>query len=209
MSYPELVSEISTCRRCGLWRYRRNPVPGEGPLHADVMFVGEAPGRNEDEQGRPFVGAAGRLLTELIELLGISRAQVYITNVVKCRPPGNRDPEPEEVEACLPYLIRQIQIIKPKLLVALGRHAARTLYKLAGIEWRSMGQQHGRSVEACIGGVKLVLIATYHPAAALYNPGLRDELVKDFRDVIAPKVKEIVSSAGKLGPSQRKLTEFL
>ncbi len=179
--WERLEEEIRRCTRCPLHRYRRNAVPGEGNRNADVMLVGEAPGAREDEQGRPFVGAAGKLLNELLGLAGLERRSVYITNVVKCRPPRNRDPREEEIRACLPYLRRQVMLIRPRILVALGRHAARTLFEEAGLEWRSMARQHGMPVEAVVAGVKLILYPTYHPAAALYNPGLRGSLEEDFR----------------------------
>ena len=202
-AYAELVKKIAECRRCPLHRSRKNPVPGEGPLDAEVMFVGEAPGKNEDEQGRPFVGAAGSLLNKLLAEAGLRREEVYITNVVKCRPPGNRDPTDEEIEACLPYLLEQIRIIRPRVIVALGRHSARTLFRLAGLKWESMSKQHGRVYDAVIAGVPVKLVATYHPAAALYKPPLRETLFEDFRTVIARLVKE----AGEAKP--RTLLDFL
>ncbi len=189
-AYKDLVRRIMECKRCPLHRTRKNPVPGEGPLNADVMFVGEAPGRNEDEQGRPFVGAAGNLLNKLLEEAGLKRNEVYITNVVKCRPPGNRDPTDEEIEACLPYLVEQIKIIRPRVIVALGRYSARTLFRLAGLKWESMSKQHGRVYDATIAGVRVKLVATYHPAAALYRPPLRETLAEDFRTVLSRLVRE-------------------
>ncbi|ABM79966.1 type-4 uracil-DNA glycosylase [Hyperthermus butylicus] len=188
--YRRLVEEIMNCTKCRLHQYRRNPVPGEGPLNAKVMVIGEAPGRNEDLQGRPFVGAAGQLLNKLLELAGLKREQVYITNIVKCRPPGNRDPQEDEVKACLPYLLHQIRLVKPKLIIAVGRHSARTLLELAGLQWRSMSEQHGKTYHGEIGGVKLMITVTYHPAAALYKPPLRQKLEDDFRGPIAAAVRE-------------------
>jgi len=192
--YKRLVEEIRSCTRCVLHRFRRNPVPGEGPLDARVMVVGEAPGKKEDEEGRPFVGPAGQLLNRLLELAGLRRDQVYITNVVKCRPPGNRDPRDEEIEACLPFLIRQLQLIKPGLVIAVGRHAGRTLYRLAGLRWTSMTRLHGRVVEAEIAGLRLLLAVTYHPAAALYRPPIREELERDFKGPIAEAVRRVLES---------------
>lgn len=181
--YRRLVEEIRSCTKCRLHATRKNPVPGEGPLDADIMLVGEAPGKREDELGRPFVGRAGELLNALLRMAGLRREDVYITNVVKCRPPGNRDPREDEIAACLPYLIRQIQIISPKLIIALGRHAGRTLYSLAGKKWPGMRRAHGRAVPARVAGVSVTLYATYHPAAALYNPQLRSVLEEDFRRI--------------------------
>ncbi len=211
--YSKLVDEIRNCKKCRLWQYRKNPVPGEGPLDSKIMFIGEAPGKSEDERGRPFVGAAGKLLTELIEMLGLKRSDVYITNIVKCRPPGNRDPQPDEVEACLPYLLKQISLLRPRVIIALGRHSANLLFKLVGKEWFSMARQHGSVIEGKINNIKVFIIPTYHPAAALYNPGLRDKLENDFRGPIKKLVEENIfgkrekreTSSRK---SQRKLTDY-
>jgi len=202
--YERLVGEISACTRCPLHATRKKPVPGEGPLDADVMVVGEAPGRREDETGRPFVGPAGRLLDALLVKAGLERGGVYITNVVKCRPPGNRDPTREEIAACLPYLRRQIRIIRPRVIIALGRHAGRTLYELAGRRWRGMKAEHGVPLEVEIEGVRLTLVATYHPAAALYNPQVRRSLEEDFSNIIANIVHGRGSKSGR-----RSLLDFM
>ena len=210
--YRRLVEEIAKCTKCPLHLHRRNPVPGEGPLDARVMVVGEAPGKKEDEQGRPFVGPAGQLLNQLLGLAGLDRSQVYITNVVKCRPPGNRDPRDEEIEACLPYLIRQIRLIQPGLIIAVGRHAGRTLYRLAGLRWTSMTRLHGRVVEATIAGHRVLLAVTYHPAAALYKPPIRRLLEEDFSGPIAEAVKKAMESADAARPTggrQASLLDFM
>jgi len=188
--WSNLINAIVNCRKCRLSEYRRNPVPGEGNPSARVMFIGEAPGEKEDETGRPFVGAAGKLLTELIESIGFKREDFYITNVVKCRPPNNRDPEEDEINACLPYLLKQIELVKPRVIVALGRHAARTLFNIAGLKWVSMSSMHGKAFKAVINGVEVVIIPTFHPAAALYNPGLKNELRSDFENTIRRHVSE-------------------
>ncbi len=198
---PELgkiAEEIMRCKRCPLYKTRKNPVPGEGRCDAEIMFVGEAPGAREDETGRPFVGAAGKLLTELLEGIGVKREDVYITNVVKCRPPGNRDPTEEEIAACSPYLLRQIKAIKPKIIVALGRHAAKFLYGQAGLKWVNMTRMHGKIYDAVISGVEIKLMATYHPAAALYYPKLKPLLVEDFQK-LKKLLEEIRNSAGPRG----------
>jgi DNA polymerase len=187
--YEGLVSEILSCTRCPLYSSRTRAVPGEGPLNASIMFVGEAPGRSEDLEGRPFVGSAGKLLDSLLSSIGVERGGVYITNVVKCRPPGNREPFDSEVRACNPYLRRQISMIKPKIIVALGRIAGRTLYEMAGLRWDSIRAARGRVERVRVEGVDLMLTVTFHPAAALYNPGLREELENDFKNVIAPLVR--------------------
>lgn len=187
--YEGLVSEILSCTRCPLYSSRTRAVPGEGPLNASIMFVGEAPGRSEDLEGRPFVGSAGKLLDSLLSSIGVERGSVYITNVVKCRPPGNREPFDSEVRACNPYLRRQISMIKPKIIVALGRIAGRKLYEMAGLRWDSIRAARGRVERVRVEGVDLMLTVTFHPAAALYNPGLREELENDFKNVIAPLVR--------------------
>jgi len=172
--------EVKACRKCGLWRQRKNAVPGEGNFDTAVMFIGEAPGYWEDMKGRPFVGAAGKLLDDILSKVGFSRDEVYITNVVKCRPPENRDPLPSEIKTCTPYLDRQIRIIKPKFIVTLGRHAASYILPKAGFETGSITEIHGGIYEANLLGFKIFIIPTYHPAAALYNVKYRDALDRDF-----------------------------
>lgn len=202
--WDKLIEEIMNCRKCALYKNRKNPVPGEGNKNADLMFIGEAPGAREDETGRPFVGAAGKLLTELIEFIGLSRENVYITNIVKCRPPGNRDPREEEINACLPYLLKQIKLIRPRIIVALGRHAGKTLFELSGLNWTNMSRLHGRVFNASIDGVLFKLTVTYHPAAALYNPRLKGSLIKDFKETI----KSILDSLHKSQEGKRQRTLF-
>lgn len=187
--YESLVSIILSCTKCPLHASRTRAVPGEGPLNASIMFVGEAPGGSEDLEGRPFVGSAGKLLESLLSSIGVERSQTYITNVVKCRPPGNREPFDGEVKACNPYLRRQISIIKPKIIVALGRIAGKTLYEMAGLKWSSIRVARGKVERVRVEGVDLMLTVTFHPAAALYNPGLRGELENDFKNIIAPLIR--------------------
>jgi len=153
---------IANCRACRLAEGRSVVVFGSGNPDADVMFVGEAPGAEEDRQGVPFVGEAGKLLTRMIEAIGLQRSEVYIANVIKCRPPNNRDPQPDEIAACEPYLMRQIEMIRPRVICTLGRFAAQTLLKST----EPMGKLRGRIFD--YRGV--VLIPTYHPAALLRNP---------------------------------------
>lgn len=150
-------------------------VMGAGSLDAKIIFIGEAPGKNEDEQGVPFVGAAGKFLNEMLILAGMNRDEVYITNIVKYRPPNNRDPLPNEKQAFWPYLIRQLQIIDPLLVVTLGRHSME--YFLPG---KSIGQIHGQPKRIQFGDKKIVIVPLYHPAAALYNGGMRQLLMDDF-----------------------------
>jgi DNA polymerase len=185
MSKKELMKviedEVRNCKKCELWKTRRNAVPGEGSLDASLMFIGEAPGYWEDVKGRPFVGAAGRLLDSLLERISLSRENVYITNVVKCRPPKNRDPLPIEVETCTPYLNRQIQILQPKIIVTLGRHATSYILSKAGIQENAgITRLHGRVYTAKLFGISLSVLPMFHPAAVLHNPRYRDALERDF-----------------------------
>lgn len=173
----EIAAEVRTCTRCRLAGSRTNAVPGEGHPDTEVLFVGEGPGFNEDQQGRPFVGAAGKFLTELIESVGWRREEVFITNVVKCRPPGNRDPEPDEIAACAPYLERQIDALDPALVVTLGRFSLQTFMPGARI-----GHVHGtvRAGASSGGATGPTAYAMYHPAAALRAGALRATLQEDM-----------------------------
>ena len=156
----ELYEEIANCQRCILSQARTHTVPGEGPEDAEIVFIGEGPGFHEDQQGRPFVGQAGRLLEELLEGIGLTREDVYICNVIKCRPARNRDPQPEEIEACKPYLDRQIELIGPRMIVTLGRFSMERYFPGAKIS-----HIHGRPRK--MGGI--IYYPMYHPAAALHQ----------------------------------------
>jgi len=184
MSLKELNNQILKCEKCALCETRKNVVPGEGSSNADIMFIGEGPGKNEDEQGIPFIGAAGKLLDKLIALIGLTREDIYIANVVKCRPPQNRDPLPEEVDACRPWLDQQIEIIKPKLIVLLGRHSMDRFLpnQKISIDHGKPKRKNGQ-----------VYFPIYHPAAALYRNGLLEYLEKDFKKI--PKVLEIIEKS--------------
>ncbi len=189
-SLDEIAREISYCRKCQLWATKTRYVPGEGSDKAEVVFVGEAPGREEDRQGRPFVGNAGKLLTEMIEkVLGLTRNDVFIANVLKCRPPNNRDPLPEEIDACSPYLIRQLDVIQPEIIVCLGRFSASFIFEMLDIPFSGISKVRGRVFDAETSGRKVKVIATYHPAAILYKPQLREIFEGDFR-TIASLLKE-------------------
>jgi uracil-DNA glycosylase len=161
------------CTRCDLHNSRTRAVPGEGPHDARIMFVGEGPGQNEDEQGRPFVGAAGKFLTELLESIGLKRSDVFITNIVKCRPPNNRAPRKSEIEACNPYLQSQIRLIKPTIVCALGTPAITTLM---GDEY-SATKVHGKPLAKG----EVTILPMYHPAAALYDASLKETIFHDFQ----------------------------
>jgi uracil-DNA glycosylase family 4 len=171
-----LRGEVERCSSCVLAETRTKAVFGEGDPGADLMFVGEAPGYHEDQQGRPFVGQAGRLLEQLLASIGMTREQVYIANVLKSRPPNNRDPRPEEIDACRPYLWRQIEIIRPKVICTLGNFAT----KLLSGDPRGITKVHGQPRATEIGGHRLYLYPIFHPAAALYTPANLATLKDDF-----------------------------
>jgi len=170
-------AEVSACTRCRLAEGRTQVVFGVGDPNADLMFVGEAPGFHEDKQGFPFVGQAGKLLDKLLAGIGLERGDVYIANVLKCRPPGNRDPQPDEIEACEGHLFRQVALIEPKVVATLGNFATKLLSgKQLGIT-----RVHGQEQEVTLGGRSVLLYPIYHPAAALYTPAMLNVLEEDFR----------------------------
>ena len=167
---------VAGCTRCRLAEGRTQVVFGVGDPNADLMFVGEAPGFHEDKQGYPFVGQAGKLLDKLLAGIGLDRGSVYIANTVKCRPPGNRDPQPDEKQACEPHLFRQIELIRPKVIATLGNHATKQLTgKEAGIT-----RVHGQPQQLTVGALSVLLYPLYHPAAALYTPAMFKVLEEDF-----------------------------
>jgi uracil-DNA glycosylase family 4 len=173
----QIAAEVSVCTLCPLHVGRTNAVPGEGHPDTEVVFVGEGPGFNEDQQGRPFVGQAGGLLNELLKAIGWKREEVFITNVVKCRPPQNRDPEPSEIYACAPYLRRQLEVLDPAVVVTLGRHSLQTFMPGARI-----GGVHGtvRPVDPHTGAANAQTYAMYHPAAALRASSLKRTMLQDM-----------------------------
>jgi uracil-DNA glycosylase len=179
----EVASEVAVCQKCTLYHSRKKAVPGEGPAKCEIMLIGEGPGFYENEQGRPFVGAAGKFLDELLAQAGLKRADVWITNIVKCRPPGNRDPLPEEVAACNQYLERQVQAVDPSIIITLGRH--------------SMSKyMPGAKISAVHGQMRKVgdryVIAMFHPAAALHQASLKPAILADFT-----KLPELLQQARK------------
>ena len=179
-----IAQEVSICTQCNLHYSRKRGVPGEGPVNAEIMFIGEGPGFHENEQGRPFVGAAGKFLDELLAQINLKRSDVFITNVVKCRPPSNRDPQAEELAACDGYLERQIQAINPKVIVTLGRFSmARFLPKA------KISDVHGQAMN-----VKgRLVVAMYHPAAALHQRSLRSTIEADFA-----RLPELITQAAQM-----------
>src|SRR5262245_16896115 len=196
-----LRTEASACTRCRLHEGRTQVVFGNGDPDADLMFVGEAPGFHEDQQGVPFVGQAGKLLDRLLEGIGLTRADVYVANVLKCRPPGNRDPMPDEIEQCEPILFRQIELIQPKVVATLGNFATKLLSgKPTGIT-----RVHGVEQETTIGGSRVLLYPIYHPAAALYTPAMLKVLEEDFARIPALMEREVgvpMSFAAAVAESQ-------
>jgi DNA polymerase len=190
----KLAKQIVVCTKCELHRSRKKAVPGEGPTHAEIMFIGEGPGARENEQGRPFVGAAGKFLDQLLEQAGVTRADVWITNVVKCRPPGNRDPLPDEIETCTSnYLQHQIKIVNPSIIVTLGRFSMGLFFKGAKIT-----QIHGQMRKV---GDQFV-IAMYHPAAALHQISLKPAIMADFAK-LPELLKEARAELGRSGPKAK------
>lgn len=183
LTLRDIVEELGDCTRCALCESRTQIVFGGGPATAKLMFVGEAPGADEDRLGEPFVGRAGQLLTKIIIAMGFERKDVYITNVNKCRPPGNRDPKPEEVEACEPFLIKQIQVIKPDVIVALGKWAAQTLLRTETAISALRGRFHDYH--------GIALMPTFHPAAILRDPSKRRPVWEDMKQVMARMGKEV------------------
>lgn len=173
----EIVQAVSICKKCSLYKERKRPVPGEGCYNPDIMFVGEAPGFEEDCAGRPFVGAAGELLTRMIEAMGYKREDVFIANVIKCRPPGNRTPYPDEVSQCLPYLNEQIAILKPRVIIALGAAAVKAFFgkevSISKIRGRFMTYRN------------IAVMPTYHPAFLLRSPAHKKDVWADLRKVLS------------------------
>jgi len=199
MTIEQLEAAIRACTLCALYKGRIQAVPGEGPVNADIMFIGEGPGFHEDRQGRPFVGAAGQFLEELLASINLTRQQVYIANVVKCRPPGNRDPLPDELSACAPYLDRQIEIIRPKVIVTLGRFSMARFFPGA-----SISKIHGQPKR--VGNV--LVVPMFHPAAALHQPKWRPVVEADFK-----KLPGFITEAASFGeqkppPQAQQLSLF-
>ncbi|MFZ2975519.1 MAG: uracil-DNA glycosylase [Candidatus Moraniibacteriota bacterium] len=180
----KLNKKMLACQKCALRATCHQVVPGEGNSSAKILFIGEGPGKKEDELGRPFVGSAGKFLDEMLAIINLKREDVYIANVVKCRPPENRDPLPQEAVACWPWLLEQIKIIQPKLIVTLGRHSMERF-----LPNQKISQMHGTLVKKTIREIgKQNLYTLYHPAAALYNGSMRKTLIQDFKKI--PKVLE-------------------
>jgi DNA polymerase len=180
----EIAQLINSCQKCDLSKTRTQVVVGEGSDDADIMFIGEAPGFNEDQQGRPFVGKAGKILDELLESIGFKRNEVFIANILKCRPPNNRNPLQSEIAECTGYLDRQIECIHPKMIVALGNFAASYIFSKFGLSYDKIGKIHGKIFQITTIFGPLQIIPIYHPAAATYNPKMKEVLQQDFYKII-------------------------
>ena len=193
----ELNEEIAHCQRCEIAKYRTKTVPGEGPEDAEIMFVGEAPGWHEDQQGRPFVGPAGLYLEQLLASIGLKREQVYIANVIKCRPTGNRDPLPIEIRNCQDWLERQIEIIHPKMIVTLGRYSMAKFFP-----GKSISKIHGTAQKQD----NTIYYAMYHPAAALHQQSLRQAIEADMLKI--PAIVAEAKTVPEAQPEPQQLTMF-
>lgn len=193
----ELHNEIAVCQRCDLYKYRTKAVPGEGSENAEIMFIGEAPGWHEDQQGLPFVGPAGQYLDNLLASINLKRGQVYIANVIKCRPQGNRDPLPAEISACRKWLDLQIEIIHPKMIVTLGRYSMAMFFS-----GKSISQIHGTAQKR----ENIIYYAMYHPAAALHQQSLRRTIEEDMLKIpsLLAEAKNIVEAE----PPSQQLSMF-
>ena len=193
----ELYKEIAVCQRCDLHKYRTKAVPGEGAENAEIMFIGEAPGWHEDQQGLPFVGPAGQYLDQLLASINFKREQVYIANVIKSRPPGNRDPLPAEIAACRPWLERQIEVIRPQMLVTLGRYSMAMFFP-----GKSISKIHGTAQKRD----NIIYYAMYHPAAALHQQSLRQAIESDMLKI--PSLLAEAKNIAEAEPSSQQLKMF-
>ena len=179
----KIKDEVLECKKCSLYKNRNYPVIGKGSHDAEIMFIGEAPGAQEDKTGHPFCGRAGEILDELLNSVSIKRQDVYIANILKCRPPSNRDPQIEEIKACSPYLEKQIKIIKPKIICSLGRYSMQFLMEKFGLKNKieQISKIHGKLFEIEIESQKLKFVSFYHPAVVAYNMNMKEILKKDFQ----------------------------
>ena len=178
-----VTTSIENCKRCSLWKTRNKPVVGDGSVNTNILFIGEAPGYYEDIQGRPFVGKAGKIFDELLESIGFQRNEVYVANILKCRPSNNRNPLKSEIYACTEHLNRQIEIIQPKIIVLLGNFAASYIFEKFGLKYDKISNVHGRifQINTIFGSIKIIPL--YHPAIATYNPETKNTLLEDFKTI--------------------------
>jgi DNA polymerase len=191
----ELNSQISECTRCPLYKYKTNYVPGEGDPYSRILFIGEAPGKEEDKQGKPFVGKAGQVLNENIKnILNMDRSNVYITNVVKCRPPENREPKEEEIKACSIWLEKQLEIIQPEIIVTLGHYSTKWIFNYFKLKFSSITKLRGRIFKVNKWGKNITIIPTLHPASTLYHKEWKGYFDQDFKTI-----KEILNKDKREG----------
>ena len=176
-----VAAEVVVCTKCPLWKTRKNAVPGEGNPEAEIMFIGEAPGYWEDVKGKPFVGEAGKILDSLFSEIGFLRKHFFICNVLKCRPPRNREPTQKEIQTCSPYLDRQIRLVQPKFIVTLGNYSTACIFAKARLFFGSITLDHGKLYDTSISDMNITIFATFHPAAALYSARYREQISKDFK----------------------------
>jgi len=202
-----LNRDIMTCIRCRLAMTRINTVPGEGPADSGLFFIGEAPGRNEDLSGRPFVGRAGAVLEDLLSSIGLERSEVFITSIIKCRPPENRIPRKDEIAACAGYLDRQIDLCSPEIIIPMGRLASEQVFLRFNIPHEPIGRIHGKLFHAVTARGQLVIIPVYHPAAMTHNPLLKGAVFEDFRIIGTMLKKRQKGSKNALGLDDQSTME--
>lgn len=202
-----LKRDIVRCTQCRLSLTRTNAVPGEGPVPSGLVFIGEAPGRNEDLTGRPFVGRAGAVLEELLSSIGLERSSVFITSIIKCRPPENRIPRKDEIAACADYLARQIDLLSPEIIVPMGRLASEQVFSHFEITCGPIGSIHGKVFHTVTPRGRIVIIPVYHPAAMTHNPPLKDALFEDFRIIGALLKRGERAGRGNLETETRSIRE--
>jgi len=175
-----LSTEINNCKKCDLWRTRNKPLVGDGSINAEILVIGESPGYYEDLQGRAFVGEAGKILDRLLDLVNLKRKDIYITNVLKCHPPRNHNPNRHEIDSCIQYLYRQVEIIKPKIIMALGKFASKEIFDKYNLDFSRISELHGKVFEAEKSFGKMKIIPLYHPAVACYHNEMLGVLKEDF-----------------------------
>jgi len=184
----ELNKEINSCKKCELWKTRNKPLVGDGPVNAKILVIGESPGYNEDLQGRAFVGEAGKILDQLLSLVNLTRNDIYITNILKCHPPKNHNPNRLEIESCIGYLHRQIKILKPKIILTLGKYASKEIFNTFNLEFIKISEHHAKIFEVGTSFGNIIIIPMYHPSVACYHNEMLDTLKEDFN-----KLKDIIN----------------
>ena len=177
----KLKQEIINCKKCELYKTRNKPLIGDGSINTDIMFIGESPGYKEDLQGKAFIGEAGKILDQLLDIINLSRDKIYITNVLKCHPPRNHSPTRKQINACIGYLYRQIDLIKPKLILCLGKYASKEIFSRYNLSWSRISELHGKVFTISTLSGTLKIISLYHPAVACYHAEMINVLEKDFK----------------------------